>query len=991
MTCGGCGFSIPPGAQFCPGCGLRVSSSPDSAAVPLDSAETILSDPDSASSQSSISSRLQEGSAFGSRYRILHRLGQGGMGVVYQAWDEELGIAVALKLIRPEVLADPEAGRQMERRFKRELVLARQVTHRNVVRIHDLGELSGVKYFTMPFIEGQNLAMLISREGKLPVARTLRIARQVAAGLAAAHEHGIVHRDLKPENVMLDADDNAVIMDFGLARSNDGANLTMTGAIMGTLPYMSPEQARGEAVDQRADIYSFGLMAYDMLAGRRRSGRHRDAMSEMFSRMQHAPPALRTVEPHVPDALEAIIARCVEPNAAQRFATTRELIAALDTIDVEGFPLPTATPIPSTAALPRPASARPRWALIGAGLVAVLLAAAGAWWMFTRGGPSTADGPRETISVLITDFQNATGDPVFEGSLEQALGLGIEGASFITAFPRRDAERAIQQIKPGAPLNEEIGRLVSQREGLKRMLVGAIAPNGGGYTVSVRVIDPATGTTLAETSAQADSKDEVLEAIGDLSAKVRAALGDATSQSDMAEDIETFTTTSLQAARDYAEGQQLAMLNRDEDAIVAFQRAIEKDPRLGRAFSGWAASAFKLGRTAEAEAQYQKAFSLLDRMTEREKLRTLGTYHLNLGGNYDTAIESYRELVEKYPADGAAHNNLALAYFNQLKFTEALEQGKHVLDIYPLSPLYRYNYALYAMYAGDFATAATEGRAALKGNANLPKAHLAIAMADLAEGRIDEARAEYERMRGTGARGASLAIAGLADIELYQGRFDHAVTLLEDAIAIDEAAKNSAGAAAKAIALAEAHEGRGNMTAAIAGTEGARKLANDPSILVPSARLLIEAGRAPQAASIAEQLGASLAIRPRAYARIVQAMQMIESGRAREAVDVLQEAQKLADLWLIRFTRGIAYIEAGAFPEALADLSACEKRRGEATAVFLDDVPTYRYMVPLSYWLGRAHQGIGAHEAAGKHYAAYLTLRSPATDPLAKDAARRNK
>jgi serine/threonine protein kinase len=197
---------------------------------------------------------LAEGQAFGARYRILSLLGAGGMGEVYRAWDAELGLAVALKVIRSQDAIGPSQSAALHKQIKNELVLARQVTHKHVVRIHDLGEFGGVKYLTMPFIEGQNLAAIMTREGALPVARALRIARQVAQGLAAAHEVGVIHRDLKPENVMVDADDSALIMDFGLARSSEGTNLTVSGTVMGTLPYMAPEQARGEAADQRADI-----------------------------------------------------------------------------------------------------------------------------------------------------------------------------------------------------------------------------------------------------------------------------------------------------------------------------------------------------------------------------------------------------------------------------------------------------------------------------------------------------------------------------------------------------------------------------------------------------------------------------------------------------------------------------------------------------------------------------------------------------------------
>ena len=264
-------------------------------------------------------------------------LGAGGMGVVYQAWDEELGLAVALKTIRPEVMSDPFAAEDIERRFKRELLLARQVTHRHVVRIHDLGEVGGVKYLTMHFIEGQTLSALLSQSGKLPVPRALQITRQMADGLAAAHAAGVVHRDLKPDNVMIDADGDAIIMDFGISRSLTGTGTgTAMGAVVGTLEYMSPEQASGERADQRADIYTLGLILYDLIIGRRRFAVATSPMSETMARMQRAPPPIRTMEPAVPEAVERIVARCLEPDPAKRYQTVAELLPDLDRLDADG-------------------------------------------------------------------------------------------------------------------------------------------------------------------------------------------------------------------------------------------------------------------------------------------------------------------------------------------------------------------------------------------------------------------------------------------------------------------------------------------------------------------------------------------------------------------------------------------------------------------------------------------------------------------------------
>ena len=285
---------------------------------------------------------LTAGQAFGPRYHIIRVLGAGGMGVVYQAWDAELGVAVALKVIRPEVLHDIESAREVERRFKRELVLARQVTHKHVVRIHDLGELDGIKYLTMPFIEGENLADRLRRQGKLSVPQSLAIAKQIATGLEAAHEVGVVHRDLKPENIMISSDDCALIMDFGISRSVGGATTgtaTALGAVIGTLEYMAPEQAQGQPVDHRADIYSFGLLVYDTLVGRQRLAARDNAMSEMMGRMQLGPPPLRTIDAAIPEPFERIVSRCLQPEAEARYATTTALVHGPGDLTPDGHQL----------------------------------------------------------------------------------------------------------------------------------------------------------------------------------------------------------------------------------------------------------------------------------------------------------------------------------------------------------------------------------------------------------------------------------------------------------------------------------------------------------------------------------------------------------------------------------------------------------------------------------------------------------------------------
>ncbi len=400
---------------------------------------------------------LEVGEAFGSRYRIIKLLGAGGMGAVYKAWDEILGIVVAIKVIRPEVLAHPAVARDFERRFKRELLLARMVTHKNVVRIHDLGEIDGIKYITMSYVEGVDLDTILKREGKLPVPRALRIGRRIVAGLKAAHDVEVVHRDLKPSNIMVDEEDEPLIMDFGVARSaSAGAGgaeraphpqqqlkyqpgVTMPGTVVGTYDYMAPEQAKGEDVDQRADLYAFGLILYDMLVGpERRKSRSKETISRE-ERTKQAPLSARKLDPAIPEALDRIVLRCQERDPAARYQTAEEIEAEFEKLDEKGEPLPVAWRIS-------------RLQIVAAALLA-FIAVVGTWWLTRTPPPPVQPDP---VSVLIADFQNRTNDPTFDRTLEPMLKLALEDADFITAYGRTEIRRGLG-VRPPETLDEHRG------------------------------------------------------------------------------------------------------------------------------------------------------------------------------------------------------------------------------------------------------------------------------------------------------------------------------------------------------------------------------------------------------------------------------------------------------------------------------------------------------------------------------------------------------
>jgi tetratricopeptide (TPR) repeat protein len=922
---------------------------------------------------------LNAGQSFGIRYHIIKPLGAGGMGVVYQAWDSELGVTVALKVIRPEVLLDPGSAGEVERRFKRELVLARQVTHKHVVRIHDLGELQGIKYLTMPFVEGENLADVLKRDSKVSVPRAIAIAKEVASGLAAAHEVGVVHRDLKPENIMISAEGHALIMDFGISRSVGGTGTaTALGAVMGTLEYMAPEQAQGHPVDHRADIYSFGLVLYDMLTGRQRLARRENAMSEMMSRMQHAPPSVRSLDSHVPETLDRIIAKCLQSDPKSRYATTADLVADLEALAPDGHRL---VPV-------HPVTAARSTVLVIAAVLAVMLGTA-AWWIWHTRGRAVPVAQQEAVSVLIANFENKANEPLFDGLIEQALGVGIEGASFVTTYARRDALRLVaQQVNPNAPLDENNARLVARREGIKRIVSGSISAAGSGYALAVKIIDPIDGKPLLAWDTTAKGRDDVLNAVGRLAAKVRRELGDASANADHIKDAETFTAASLEAAHEYVQAQELQAAGRYAEALDGYKKALKLDPQLGRAYAGLGAVSNSNLRRDEAIGYYKQALGLIDRMTDREKFRTRGGYYASIG-DYEKAREQYEALFKQYPADTNALSNLAVVVANQRDMTRALELGRKASEFSPNNVLRRNNVALFAMYAGNFDVAEKQAKDVLGRNKDYVKAHLVMAMAQLGTGRPAEADATWQQLEKISPVGRDLATLGRADLALYEGRLADAATILEGALAKPSEGRTPLTTARLIATLAEVRALQGRDADAAKLAEQALAQSDYSSISLFAGRAFIAAGKPERGDEIAAKLDQRLDQVSQADAKLLTGEAALQRGNARAAISQFNAAQKILDTWLGRDGLGRAYLAAGYFPDAQTEFDACLTRKGEATTVLIDDIPTYRLLAATRYYIARVQEGQNSPAAAGS-YKAYLSIKEKGDEQgLVADARRR--
>jgi tetratricopeptide (TPR) repeat protein/tRNA A-37 threonylcarbamoyl transferase component Bud32 len=930
---------------------------------------------------------LAVGQAFGTRYLVIKLLGIGGMGAVYQVWDAELGQAVALKLIRPETTSDPAAAREMERRFKQELVLARQVTHKNVVRIHDLGEINGIKYITMPFLDGSDLSTLLKKEGKLPVPTALRIVRDVAAGLQAAHEAGIVHRDLKPANIML-VGDQAIIMDFGIARATGqqpsaaavpgraqksvssvmaASDATMAGAVVGTVAYMAPEQAKGEHVDQRADLYALGLIFYDMLLGRRRMS-DSSALDELNRRIEKAPPPVRSVDPAISEAVETIISRCLEPDSAARFQTSAELVAELDRLDENGEPLP----------IRRVVGMR-----LMAAVVVLLLGLAGGLWWYQRQFIPVA--PHDPVSVVIADFKNGTGDAVFDGTLEPMLRRALEDASFITAYDRSRINGL--GVQPPERLDEIAAREIAVKQGVGVVVSGSLEPQRSGYRISVKAQQTVTGDVISIAYADAASKNQVLEVATRLMARVRSALGDKTSESAQLFAMKSISTSSLDVVSYYAAGVEAQARGNFEEARQRLLKTVELDPKFALGYHGLAVVSQNLVRPDDATKYIGQALRYLDGLTDREKYTTRGLYFRLMGDNQQ-CVREYGEQLARYPADVAAHNQRAICLKNLRRLREAINELRQAVQVLPKHVAFRTNLALYSNFGGDF-----EGAQREIDSIPQPSRSVVLAQAQslLGRGRLEDASAAYEKLASTDVRGASLAPSGLGDILLYQGRFSDAIRLFEQGAAKDLAAKNRDRAAIKFTSIGYAYlmTGQAGRARAVAAAEQALTYSRSPHVLFPAAQVLVEAGALDRVPALAAEISSSQDVwgGTPAHAKIIEGEMALKNGDPQQAIRLLTEANSILDTWTGHFDLGRAYLKANAFVQADAEFDRCIARRGEALSL-MDEDPSYGHFPIVYYYQGLVRQQMNTAGFADS-FREYLKIRGASgDDPLLPEVRR---
>ena len=587
-----------------------------------------------------------------------------------------------------------------------------------------------------------------------------------------AHAEGVIHRDLKPANVMVDSHGRAIIMDFGIARTKDTGTLTRTGGVVGTPSYMSPEQAKGSSLDARSDLYSLGVIFYELLTGSV-PFLSENPMVMLLKRYREDPTPPATIEPSIPPQLNKIVLKALAREASKRYENAQDLLDDLDHFE---------------APEPRP---RQRIQLVAFALIALLCVALsgvlGFWWFRA----SKASPAQKAVTVLVADFDNTTSESVFEGTLEPVLIAGLEGAPFVSVYNRAAAHSLAEELKPGsAKLNEALARLIAKREGISVVLTGLVARQGDGYRVTVNAIDGATGKTILTRDSPEAQRDDVLKEASKLVPRLRRALGDVSSENQASG--ETFTSSSLDAVHDYGMAQQFQWEGKFDEAEKLYLAATKADPQFGRAYAGLAMVSSNLGRPDAAVQYYNLAFRQLSRMTERERLRTRGTYFLVVRDDQKAIAES-TALIRQFPFDTAGHSNLALGYCYSRNMVDAMAEGGKAIDLYPKNAMQRNNLAFYSLYAGDTTEAIRQARVVISQNPAYAKAYLVTAMSQSLDRKIDAASQTYHQLQHVGSSGASYAVVGLADLAIYQGRFSGALDLLESlrAMRLNRATRSS--------------------------------------------------------------------------------------------------------------------------------------------------------------------------------------------------------